>query len=297
MNNLRRMIAFARVVEAGSFSGAARQLGIARSAVSRHIALLEKSFGVRLLNRTTRRLSLTEAGRIYYESCTSILAEAEAATQRIHNLRDQPVGTLKVAGPNSFTSQLAKLIHAFMQQYPALRIELQLDDRVIDMVQEGIDISIRIGWLPDSAVVARRLCDSPRILCASPAYLERMGRPVTPTELTQHECIIFNRLPTPNQWAFMHNRHRKTVQVQVQGHLQTNSAIAVRELALDGAGIVLLSSFLVAEHIAAGRLERLLPDYDCGSAGVYAVSQERQYRQAGARLLVAFLAEQLERLV
>ncbi len=295
MDNLRRMIAFAHVVEAGSFSGAARRLGIARSAVSRHVALLEKSFGVRLLNRTTRRLSLTEAGRIYYESCASILAEAEAATQRIRRLRDQPVGTLKVAGPTSFGGRLATLTHAFMQRYPALRIELQLDDRVVDMVEEGIDVSIRIGWLPDSALVARRLCDSPRILCASPAYLERMGRPTTPAELAHHECIVFNLLPTPHQWTFSRNRRRQTV--QVQGRLSTNSAIAVRALVLDGAGIAPLSRFLVAEDIAAGRLEPLLPDYDCGSAGVYAVCQDRHYRQAGARLLVDFLAERLERLV
>ena len=295
MDNLRRMIAFARVVEAGSFAGAARRLGIARSAVSRHIALLEKAFGVRLLNRTTRRLSLTEAGRIYYESCARILAEAEAASQRIHQLRDQPVGSLKVAGPTSFGGRLATLTHAFMQRYPALQITLQLDDRVENMVEEGIDVSIRIGWLPDSALVARRLCDSPRILCASPAYLERMGRPATPAELEHHECIIFNLLPTPHQWTFTRKGRRETV--PVQGRLSTNSAIAVRALVLDYAGIAPLSRFLVAEDLAAGRLEPLLPDYDCGSAGVYAVYHDRNYRRAGVRLFIDFLAERLERVV
>ena len=292
MDNLRRMIAFAHVVEAGSFSGAARRMGIARSAVSRHIALLEKAFGVRLLNRTTRRLSLTEAGKLYYKSCVNILAEAEAATQRIRQLRDQPVGTLKVAGPTSFGTRLAVLTHAFMQQYPALHIELQLDDRVVDMVAEGIDVSIRIGWLSDSTLVARRLCDSPRILCASPAYLKRMGRPVSPSDLTRHECIIFNLLPTPRQWIFTRNQHHETV--PVQGRLSTNSAIAVRAMVLDGAGIAPLSRFLVNEDLACGRLEPLLTDYDCGSAGVYAVCQDRHYRQAAARLMVDFLAERLQ---
>jgi len=206
VENLKRMAVFANVVESGSFSGAARRLGMARAAVSRHIALLEKNAGVRLLNRTTRHVSLTEAGKSYYQSCARIVAEAEVATQRINQLRDEPTGTLKVAGPTSFGGQLATLASAFMQRYSTLNVELHLDDQVVDMVEEGIDVSLRIGWLEDSRLVARKLCDAPRRLCASPAYIERHGKPQTPAQLAEHECIIFTRLPTPHQWTFSRNK-------------------------------------------------------------------------------------------
>jgi len=295
MNNIKRMLAFVQVVEAGSFSAAAKRLGIARSAVSRHIAVLEKEFGVRLLNRTTRRLNMTEAGRIYYHSCSNILTETETIKQRIRQLRDMPTGMLKVAGPTSFGSQLATLTHEFRQHYPSLSIELQLDDRVVNTVEEGIDVSIRIGWLDDSRMIARKLCDSPRMLCASPVYLEQHGRPATPAQLTEHECIIFTLLPTPHQWTFFRNQHRETI--QIRGQTRTNSAIAMRELALNGAGIAPLSHFLVSKAIAAGRLEPLLTDYDCGSAGVYAVYLDRRYKQAKVRLFIDFIDRRLKRML
>ncbi|HFD81202.1 MAG TPA: LysR family transcriptional regulator [Gammaproteobacteria bacterium] len=295
MSDIKRMMAFAQVVESGSFSAAAKRMGIARSAVSRHVAALEREYGVRLLNRSTRRLSLTEAGRVYYESCARILAEAEAASQRIRQLQEKPTGTLKVAGPTSFGLQLAALVHEFQQRHASLSIELQLDDRVVDMVEEGIDLSIRIGWLEDSRLIARRLCDSPRMLCASPAYIERRGRPATPSQLAEHECIIFTLLPTPHQWHFSRNKRRETV--QVHGRLLANSAIAVRGLVLNGAGIAPLSRFLVREDLASGRLERLLPEYDCGGAGIYAVYHDRRYRQPKVRLFIDFVQERLRQLL
>ena len=295
MSSIKRMTVFVQVVETGSFSGAAKRLGIARSAVSRHIAALEEEYGVRLLNRTTRRLGLTDAGRIFYETSARILAETEAVTQRIRQLREKPAGTLKIAGPTSFALQLAALAHEFQRLHSALTVELQLDDRVVDMVEEGIDLSIRIGWLEDSRLIARRLCDSPRILCASPAYIERRGRPLTPAQLAEHDCIIFTLLPTPHQWRF--SRHKRRETINVRGRLLANSAIAVRGLVLNGAGIAPLSRFLVGDDIEAGRLERLLPDYDCGSAGIYAVYQDRRYKQAKVRLFVDFMQERLQRLL
>ena len=288
MENLKRMAVFANVVESGSFSGAARRLGIARSAVSRHVALLEKNAGVRLLNRTTRRVSLTEAGESYYQSCARIVAEAELATQRISQLRDEPTGTLKIAGPTSFGGgQLAMLASTFMQRYNGLKVELYLDDRVVDMVEDGIDVSIRIGWLDDSRLIARKLCDSPRLLCASPDYTERQGRPSAPAQLAEHECIIFTLLPTPHQWTFSRNKRQESV--HVDGRTKTNSAIAVRSFILGGSGIAPLSDFLVGDDIKAGRLEQLLPEYDCGNAGIYAVYQDRRYKQAKVQLFIDFI--------
>ena len=295
MSDIKRMAIFAQVVKTGSFSGAARRLGIARSAISRHIAALEEEYATRLLNRTTRRLNLTEAGRIYYESCVKILAEAEAVAQRIQQSREKPRGTLKIAGPSSFGPQLARLATEFRKQHSALTIELRLDDRVVDMVDEGIDVSIRVGWLEDSRLIASRICDAPRILCASPAYLEHHGRPQNPSQLTKHHCIIFTLLPTPHQWRFSRGNNRETI--QIHSPFLTNSAIAVRALVLNGAGIAPLSRFLVNEDIRNGKLEHLLPEYDCGSAGIYAVYQDRRYKQPKVRLFIDFIKERLPRLL
>ena len=288
MEDLRRMVIFYHVVDRHSFSGAARQLGIARSAVSRHITLLEKSIGVRLLNRTTRQISLTEAGETYFRSCARIVAEADAATRRLNQLQEEPEGTLRVAAPISLGNRfITPLVHTFMQRYPSLNIELLLDDRVIDMVKEGIDISIRVGWLHDSNLVARKLGDWPRYLCASPDYLERHGIPETPAQLSRHEWLIFTMLPAPYHWSFTRNKRQE--QIQVRGRLKTNNADAIRSSLLAGAGIAAQAAFLVQDDIRAGRLVHLLPDWDCGSVGMYAVYQDRRYQQAKVRLFIDYI--------
>lgn len=296
MDDLKRMVIFFHVADTKSFSGAARQLGIARSAVSRHVSLLEKSIGVRLLNRTTRRLSLTEAGETYYQSCARIVTEAETASRRVSQLQEQPQGTLKVASPISLGNRfIAPLVREFMQRHTALTIELLLDDQVVDMVKDGIDVSIRIGWLNDSNLVARKLGEWPRYLCAAPDYIERHGRPQTPADLAGHEWIIFTLLPTPYVWTFTKNKRPQ--RIQVKGRLKTNNADAVHSFLVDGAGVAAQVSFLVRDDIQAGRLERLLPDYDCGSAGMYAVYQDRQYQQAKVRLFIDFLDQRLKALM
>jgi len=290
------MVIFFHVVDTQSFSAAARKLGIARSAVSRHIALLEKSIGVRLLNRTTRSLSLTEVGETYYRSCARIVAEADNATRRVSQLQDEPVGMLKVAAPVSLGSRLvAPVVQEFMEQHEAINVELILDDRIVDMVQEGIDVSIRVGWLKDSNLVAKKLCDWNRYLCASPGYIERHGRPKTLAQLADHEWVIFTLLPTPFHWTFTKNKREETI--QIKGRLKTNNADAVRTLLLQGAGIAALGDFLVGEDIKAGRLEQLLPDYDCGGAGMYAVYQDRHYQQAKVRLFIDYIDGYLKRLM
>lgn len=295
MDDLKRMVIFYHVVEMQSFSGAARQLGIARSAVSRHIALLEKSIGVRLLNRTTRRLSLTEAGETYYQSCARIVTEAETATRRIGQLQDEPEGTLKLAAPISLGNQfVTPLIREFMQRYPALNVELLLDDEIVDMVKEGVDVSLRVGWLNDSNLIARKLGEWPRYLCASPDYLARHGKPSTPAELVDHEWLIFTRLPTPYHWTFRKNKREE--RIQVRGRLKSNNADAIRLSLLAGTGIMAQASFVVGDDIRAGRLEHLLPDYDCGSVGMYVVYQDRRYQQAKVRLFIEFITREFNRL-
>jgi DNA-binding transcriptional LysR family regulator len=291
MDDLKRMVIFSHVVETRSFSAAARRLGIARSAVSRHIALLEEAIGVRLLNRTTRNMSLTEAGEVYYRSCARIVAEADEATRHISRLRDEPTGSLKVAGPAGFAPQLATLVASFVDRYAAVDVEMLLDDHEVDMVAEGIDVSIRVGWLGDSTLIARKLCDSPRLLCASPEYLERHGLPGTPLDLAEHAWIIFTLLPKPYHWTF--TRNGRGADVHAKGRIKTNNAFAVRSLILGGAGISALSNFLVGEDIRAGRLVHLLPDYDCGSAGVYAVYHDRRYQQNKVRLFIEFVRQNL----
>lgn len=297
MDDLRRMVIFFHVVETQSFSGAARRLGIAKSAVSRHIALLEQSIGARLLKRTTRRLSLTEAGEGYYRSCARIVDEVQQATRRVSQLQDEPVGNLRVAGPVSLGSRLiiAPLVKEFMRRYSALHVELLLDDRVVDIVEEGIDVSIREGWLPDSNLIARKLGDSPSMLCASPDYIAHHGRPESPAQLAEHEWIIFTLLPTPFHWTFTKNKRQQ--RVQVKGRLKTNNAGALRSLLLEGAGIAAMANYMVGDDIKAGRLQHLLPSYDCGSAGIYAVYQDRHYQQAKVRLFIDFIDKQLKRLM
>ncbi len=288
MENLKRMVIFFHVVDTQSFSGAARQLGIARSAISRHITLLEKSIGARLLNRTTRRLSLTEVGKTYFESCARIVAETETATHRVSQLRDEPEGTLRIAAPISLGNQfVTPLVRDFMQRYPALNVELLLDDRVIDMVKDGIDVGIRIGWLHDSNLIARKLGDWPRYLCAAPEYIANHGKPGTLDQLSEHEWIIFTQLPTPYHWTFTKNKREK--RIQVKGRLKTNNADAIRSCLLAGAGIAAQASFLVRDDIETGRLEHLLPEWDCGSVGMYAVYQDRRYQQAKVRLFINYL--------
>ncbi len=250
---------------------------------------------MRLLNRTTRRLSVTEVGETYYQSCARIVAEAEAATRRISQLQDEPQGTLRVAAPISLGNQfITPLVREFMQRHTALNVELLLDDQIIDMVKEGIDVSIRVGWLHDSNLVARKLGDWPRYLCASPDYIERHGRPESPAQLGDHEWILFTRLPTPYHWTFTKNKRQE--RIQVKGRLKTNNADAIRSSLLAGAGIAAQASFLVSDDIKAGHLEHLLPDYDCGSVGVYAVYQDRRYQQAKVRLFIDYIDREFKRL-
>lgn len=292
MDDLKRMVIFSHVVDAGSFSGAARRLGIAKSAVSKHVSLLEQSLGVRLLNRNTRSLSMTDVGESYYQSCAKMVEVVEDAKQCISGIQDEPRGMLRVSCPASFGIDfIAPLLNEYLQDYPALNAELLLDDNVVDMTEQGIDVAIRVGWLADSSLRAKKLKDARRLLCASPAYLDHNGIPQTPEDVAKHQCVIFTLLPTPFQYKFTKNN--KSLTIQIKGRLKTNNGNAVRTLVLEGAGIAALSDFLISEDLKKGALVQLLPDYHIADAGIYAVYQNQHLQQAKIRTFIDFLAERL----
>lgn len=292
MDEFKRMVVFSHVVETGSFTGAARRLGIAKSAISKHISVLEESLGARLLNRTTRRLSLTDIGEQYYQSCRKMVEAVEEAKQCVTALQEKPRGTLKVSCPASFgISHITPLLHEFLQLYPSLNAELLLDDTVLDMTEHGIDVAIRVGWLHDSSLRAKKLRDAPRLLCASPRYLEQVGVPKEPQDLVAYNWVIFSLLPTPYKFTF--TRKNKSTSIQVKGRIKINNGSAVRSLLLAGEGIAALSDFLVAEDIAKGKLVQLLPDYHIAEAGIYAVYHEQRLQQVKIRKFIDFLTQKL----
>ncbi|MDX2503167.1 MAG: LysR family transcriptional regulator [Gammaproteobacteria bacterium] len=293
MDDLKRMIIFAHVVEAESFSDAARRLGIAKSAVSKHISQLEENLGVRLLNRSTRKLSLTDVGDIYYQRCAKIVEAVDEATDCITPLQDKLSGTLRISSPVSFgVKHVVPLLNSFLQTHTSLKSEILLDDNIIDLVQEGVDVAIRVGWLADSSLRARKLSDATRLLCASPNYLQKMGIPKTPDELTEHEWVIFTLLPSPSHCTL--TKKNKSTTIQIKGRIKINNGNAVRTLLLEGAGIAALPDFLIAEDLQEGRLVRLLPDYEATNAGIYAVYQDQRLQQAKARTFIDFLVENIK---
>ncbi|HSG89386.1 MAG TPA: LysR family transcriptional regulator [Pseudomonadales bacterium] len=293
MDRLGQMAVFARVVETGSFSAAARQLGIAKSAASNQVRRLETSLGVRLLNRTTRRLALTEAGTRFLVRCQRIVAEADEAVREASALQAEPLGKLSITCPVDFgTDHLVPRIAAFRERYPGLRIRLSLDDQVVNLVESGFDLAIRMGTLADSSLIARRLAEAPLYLCASPAYLDRHGRPETPAELAAHEIIIFSQRRHPTRLSL--SRDGQRVSVSVQGGVESDSARGARAMAMAGMGIGVMSRFGVGWELDAGRLERVLPDWTLPPTTAWAVYPHREQVEAKVRLFVDYLVTSLE---
>lgn len=287
--DLSAMVAFVQVIEGGSFSAASRVLGLTRSAVSRQIAALEDRLGVRLLNRTTRQLSPTEAGSIYYEHCVRILAEAAAAERAVMDLDEEPRGTLRINAPMSFAlGHLGPALAEFMALYPALRIDLVLDDRVVDLVAEGFDMAVRIAELPPSTLVARKLALNRRVLCASPAYLARSGIPERPQDLSRHRCLAYTYLATGSDWRFRGRDGPFTI--RIDGAFAANNGDVLRDVALAGGGITLSPTFIVGDDLRAGRLVPVLADQVDADTGIYAVYPQTRHLSPKVRALVDFLA-------
>jgi DNA-binding transcriptional LysR family regulator len=289
MDKLDAMAAFARVVSAGSYAEAARRMGLTRSAVSKAVTELEQVLGVRLLDRTTRRVTPTEAGRAYYERVTSILADVESTESAVSRLHDEPKGLLKINAPMSFgTLYLGPAIAEFMVAYPELRIELILNDRFIDPIEEGVDVTVRIGALPDSSLIARKLAPARRVLAASPDYLKAHGTPKSPDELVHHRALTFGHSQAAQRFEL--TQGAETVSVPVTSCMCSNNGDVLHAAALHGNGIVLLPTFLIGPDIAAGKLRVVLPDHEPTGLDIYAVYAPNRYLAAKTRVFIDFLA-------
>lgn len=290
MDKLQQMVSFVAVVDAGSFVGAAEASGLSKAAVSRHVAELEQRLGVRLLQRTTRRLSLTADGQQFLARCRELLAAVEEAESELSAHASEPVGLLRVNAPLSFgVLHLAPLWGRFLEQHPKLRLDLTLADRLVDLVEEGYDLAIRITALPSSNLVSRRLASTRIVLCAAPAYLARHGTPRHPAELAQHRTIAYSYWATGDEWRF--DGPDGPASVRITPRLQTNNGDTCRRAALDGHGIVLQPDFIVGADLACGALVELLPGYRALEIGIFALYPSRKHLPLKVRRLVDFLVE------
>lgn len=290
MDRFQQMQVFAAVVEAGSFVGACEALSMSKPAVSRHVAELESRLGVRLLHRTTRRLSLTTEGEAFLARCRELLAGVEEAESEVSSSAGHARGLLKVNAPVSFgLLHLAPLWPVFMARHPEVTMDVTLSDRFVDLVEEGYDLAVRIARLPSSSLVSRRLSSMRMVLCASPAYLKKHGRPKHPSDLAGHATIAYSLLANADTWDF--EGPDGHVAARVRPRMRTNSGDTCRAMALRHAGIVLQPSFSVGDDIAAGALVELLPKYSAGEVGIHAVYPTRKHVPSKVRLLVEFLAE------
>jgi DNA-binding transcriptional LysR family regulator len=288
MDKLEAMDAFAKVVAAGSYAEAARRLGLTRSAVSKAVMELEQILGARLLDRTTRRVTPTEAGLAYYERVASILADVEETELQISRLHEEPRGVLKVNAPMSFgILYLGDAIAEFMARYPELRLELVLNDRFIDPLEEGVDVTIRIGSLSDSSLIARRLAPARRALVAAPAYLAHHGTPETPADLVNHRCLAYGHMAAVHRWQLL--QEGQVVNVQISAALCSNNGEVLRAAALAGNGIANLPTFLVGPDIAAGQLVPVLTATPPTELGIFALYAPNRYLAAKTRVFIDFL--------
>lgn len=290
LEDLASMALFARVVQLRSFSETARELRLAKSAVSKRVAQLEERLGVRLLTRTTRKLSLTEDGVRYYEHCAALLAAADAAEEAIAGASTAPRGRVRVNAPVSFSQLfLAQSLAEFLARYPEVEIDLTADDRFVDVVEGGFDIVIRITRLGDSSLVARRLSADRLVVCAAPSYLERRGRPETPMDLVGHNCLHYSLVAQAGEWRFR-DANRQAYVVPVRGNLTTSDGATLRQAALAGLGLVVGPLFLLARDIDEGRLELVLEGARRAEIGIYAMFASRRQLPARTKLLLDHLS-------
>jgi DNA-binding transcriptional LysR family regulator len=294
MDSFSGMAVFARVVEANGFTAAARTLGLSKAAISKQMARLEDRLGVRLLNRSTRRLGLTEAGRDYYERARRILAEIEEAELSAASRQVNPHGLLRVNAPVTFGQMhLAPLLPAFMRRYPQVRVDLVLNDRFVDLIEEGFDLAVRVADLPSSSLIARRLCRARHVVAASPAYLQARGVPSHPRDLARHDCLLYSYLSSGEEWLFLDGD--AAFGVRVGGPLRANNGDVLRHAAIAGLGIVYTPDFIVADALAAGLLTPLLENWRLPEAGIHAVYPPGRPLGAKLRVFVEFLAESMGR--
>jgi DNA-binding transcriptional LysR family regulator len=292
MDRFLEMQTFGAVVEAGSFAGGAEALGLSRAAVSRHVGHLEARLGVRLLHRTTRRLSLTEEGEVFHVRCRELLLAVEEAEAEISSRGGEAQGLLRVSAPLTFgIRHLASLWGEFRDRHPKVRLDITHSDRIVDLVEEGYDLAIRIATLPSSTLISKRLATTRIVPCASPTYLAARGTPRHPHELAGHAVIGYSYLASGDEWRF--DGPDGPVSVKTQPCIRANSGDVCRAAALAHQGVVLQPTFLVGEDLAAGRLVELMPEYRSPELGIYAVYPTRKHVAPKVRAFIDFLAERL----
>jgi DNA-binding transcriptional LysR family regulator len=290
MDKLEAMTAFVKVVSLGSYAEAGRALGTTRSAVSKAVMELEHQLGVRLLDRTTRRVGATEAGLAYYDRCLDVLARIEETELQIARLHHEPKGVLRVNAPVSFGAlYLGRAVVDFMAGYPELKIELTLNDRFIDPIEEGVDVTIRIAALEDSSLVARKLASARVALAAAPAYIAREGAPSAMSELSRHKCLVYGHSTLLAKWQLQNDG--AMVSVPIASSMCCNNGDVLRAAALAGLGIVNLPTFLIGPDLAAGRLVRVLPNNSPAPLGIHALYAPNKFLAAKIRVFIDFLAQ------
>ncbi len=293
MENLAGITAFVQVVDTGSFTAAAEQLGVSKAVVSKYVSRLEARLGARLLQRTTRRLTLTEAGEALYHRSAGALAELSDAEQEVARLTGAPRGRLRVSAPTYFGSSiLAPLLKDFVARYPEIQLELDLDDRITDLVKDRFDVAVRITSAVDPGLVARRLADSALVVVAAPSYVKRRGLPQAPADLKGHVCLGYSLAPMPNEWRFRPPKGR-WIAARIECALYCNSDFVLKQAALDGVGLALFPRFFVARELADGRLAQALPSYGGPELSISAVYVSRRNLLPKVRAFVDFLAERL----
>ncbi|WP_242197886.1 MULTISPECIES: LysR family transcriptional regulator [unclassified Pseudomonas] len=291
MNPFEDMRLFCQVMESGSFTAAAEQLGLSKQFVSRRLIQLEERLGVRLLNRSTRRLDVTPLGQSYYESALRLLSDVEQVEQGIAGQNSEPRGTLRLSAPLSFAmAHLGCLLPSFLQRYPHVSVEVDLSDRPVDLIGEGYDLVLRIGTLEDSTLIARRIASVERVYCASPEYLALRGTPLKPHDLTDHDCLPYGH-GRQVQWRFQ--TKGKLQSVNVSGRMRVNNGELLRDTAIAGLGVTYLPTFIVAEALKDGRLVTLLEDFAPDALTLSAVYPQHRQSSRPVQALVEFLRERL----
>ena len=282
---------FSAVIENGSFTAAAEALGISKPVVSKQVSLLEQHLGVQLLHRTTRRLRLTQAGEVFASYAQRIMSDVREAEQSVLPLQSEPQGRLRISASESLAkSLLPEALLNFQQQYPKLELDIHVTGRYVDLVEEGIDIALRVGELEDSSLMARLLMPCSFHVCASPDYLKKHGAPEHPEELVTHNCLIYSSKPNANSWFFK-DRQGKEFNVKVNGNLRSDAGNLLMSAALNGIGIFIGPSYMVASALKKKQLKTVLDDYTPATTGLYAVYPYSKLVSTKVRAFVDFLAE------